>query len=391
MKTGKGLTAITAASALLLAGCFGSSSSSSSGGGGGGDNPPDGEVQTRQFDASDADDYVYFDLVNEELLELTDEQALESDAWHIAFRRNYLKLNGGTSGPGSVRGALVAAQEHFYESNGEPNPSVFLNASPESELNPLLDDFDEPANSDWINDSITTVLSGPSSTDGGWYIYEGATGHFLANPDNGWLLRSGEGNSYARMRMTDLVFHSRSGNGVESFTFEFDVQVPDTSQFTTEATFTGSIPGSGGDVCFDFDTDATVDCTGTAWDLKIGFQGRDFYLRSNGGVSGDGDGAAFGPFPWSELSAFTSATTEPGGTSIAGLYVPDSSGGVFDAHEWYGYNLSGQHRLWPNYRVYLVDTDSADDASPRFALQLINYYTATGASGHPQIRWRPVE
>ncbi len=387
MRTRYPLIGMIAAGSLLLGGCLGSSDSSS--GGGGNDDPPgDVQVRTQQFDAADGDDYVYFNLITEETLPLTAAQAEASDEWHIAFRRDGIKLNGGTSGAGGVRGALVAAQDHFYNGSGEPNASVFTNASPASELNVLLEDFDEPASGDWITDSVTTVLSGPSSTDGGWYVYDRNTGHFLANPDNGWLLRSGEGNSYARMRMTDLVFDSRAGQGVESFTFAFDVQVPDTSQFTTQATFTGSIPAAGGDVCFDFDTDSNVDCTGTAWDLKIGFQGRDFYLRSNSGISGDGNGGAFGPFAWDELSGFTSATTAPNGTSLIGLYQSDSSGGVFSQHGWYAYNLTGQHRLWPNYRVYLIDTDRNDDEAPRFALQVVNYYAGTGASGHPQIRWR---
>src|SRR5690606_20171053 len=136
-----------------------------------------------------------------------------------------------------------------------------------------------PAN--WISDSIVTLLRGPSSVDGGWYLYNGGNGIMTANPDNGWLLRSGEGNSYARMRATDIYFRTRANVGVENFTFEFDVQVPGTEQFTTSATFTGTLPPEGGEACFDFDTDATVACTGTAWDLKIGFAGRDFYLRSN--------------------------------------------------------------------------------------------------------------
>ena len=37
------------------------------------------------------------------------------------------------------------------------------------------------------------------------------------------------------------------------------MQVPDTEQFTDTAVFTGSLPSEGGDLCFDFDAEATTD------------------------------------------------------------------------------------------------------------------------------------
>ena len=124
--------------------------------------------------------------------------------------------------------------------------------------------------------------------------------------------------------------------------------------------------------------------------MKIAFFGRDFYLRSNGGVSGEGAGAVFGPFEWDELSAWTSATIEPSGSSVVARYQEDVTSGIFDESSWYAYNLTGAHRLWPNYAVYLIDTNQADDAAPQYALQITGYYDATGASGYPRLRWRRI-
>jgi hypothetical protein len=378
------LTVILAA--LLVTAC----------GGGGSDDPPADqdnlpqaeELTSLQIDATDPSRYVYLNLNTGQVVEVA-AQSESGPEWHIAFRRFNVKLNGGTSGDGNVAGALVGAQSDFYD-NGAPNVSRFTGATADSERSVLMAEIAEPAAGDWIRDSVTTVLRGTSATDGGWYIFNLADGTMLPNPDRGWLLRSGEGNSYARMHMTELTFATRSGLGVQNFRFEFDVQPAGIPQFTGQAVFQGSIPPGGGEVCFDFDANQTVACSGTAWDLKIGFLGRSFFLRTNGGVSGDGKGAAFGPFDWTDLSAYASATIGPGGTPLAGLYVPDSSSGVFSEHPWYAYNLAGQNRLWPNYRVYLIDTDRTDDTAPRYVLQIIGYYSDAGISGYPQLRYRAV-
>lgn len=372
--------AVLAASALL-AGCGGASTTQDA-------EPQEKNYSERQLDASDNTDYVYLNLDTNTELSLTAEQAASSTDWHVAFRRFSVQLNGGASGPGAVAGAIADAQTDFYDAGGDPLVSVFTNATPESELSAFEATLAAPGS--WATDSVVTQLRGTSSTDGGWYLYNPMNGVMSANTENGWLIRSGEGNSYARMRAQELTFATRSGNGVESFEFAFDVQVPGTDQLTGSATFSGSIPPAGGEVCFDFDADANVACSGTLWDVKIAFFGRDFYLRSNGGVSGEGAGAVFGPFEWDELSAWTSATIEPSGSSVVARYQEDVTSGIFDESSWYAYNLTGAHRLWPNYAVYLIDTNQADDAAPQYALQITGYYDATGASGYPRLRWRRI-
>ncbi|MCI5104896.1 MAG: hypothetical protein MRY60_14100, partial [Algiphilus sp.] len=289
-------------------------------------------------------------------------------------------VNGGTSGPGTAAAGLIGPQDAFYDESGEPNASVFLNAEADDYLDVLLnDDFEEP---EFVTDAITNVFGED------WYRYNFATGNITAEPDNGWLLRSGEGNSYARMRVSEIDFPTRMGQGIRSFEVTFDVQPEGVSQFTDSATFTGSIPGEGGLRCFDFDTDSSVDCTGSNWDIQIGFQSREFFMRSNSGPSGAGGAAGLGPFPWEELKDYASATIDPSGQSIVGIYQPDTSSGIFATSDWYAYNLQGQRQLWPNYRVYLIDSDPADDTAARFAVQFIDYYDDIGTSGNPSIRWR---
>lgn len=379
--------ALVGAAVFALAACGGSSGSSTPPGGGGGDESPD--LLTRSYDASSYNDWVHVNLQ-------TGDTVAEDGDWHIALRRTELRLNGGDSGPGNVAGALVAAQAHFHDSEGEPNSSVFLNATPDSELSVLQEDHPAPATRNWVVDGLTSGFGGMND----WYLYQhsapqcaAGAGLIVANPDNGWLVRSGEGNSYARLRVTDIVFCTRDGVGVDTFTFEFDVQVPNSDQFTDTATFTGSLPPEGGELCFDFDTDSTVDCNGTAWDIKAGFAGMNFYLRSNSGDSGDGAGGVFGPHDWADLATWQSATidADSGEPIPAQLYAADGSSGIFAQQSWYAYNLQGNHRLWPNYRVYRIDTDRNDEAAAQFQLQVIGYYNEGGTSGHPRLRWRALD
>ncbi len=364
---------------LLLSACGGGSSngiSDSEGGNGLPDN-----VRAQQVDASSHDTATYLNLETGDVLALTEEEAAASSDWHLAFRRTNIQLNSGASGPGQVVGAIAADQADFYTSDGEPNSSVFLNATASSELEHLLAQMSEPSR--WTGDAVVSGFGND------WYVY--SAGNITANPDNGWLVRSAESNSYARLRVNGIDFPTQTGEGVKSFKIDFDVQPPAQSTFTGTATFTGSISAAGGDLCFDFDSDTTVGCDTTTWDIKLGFAGRDFYLRSNSGSSGDGSGGVIGAFGWTDLQTYTSATVSPDGGDLTGHYDADTTGGIFSDASWYAYNLQGNHKLWPNYRVYLIDTDSTDDASPIYAMQVTGYYNDSGDSGHPAIRWTVVE
>jgi hypothetical protein len=50
--------------------------------------------------------YLYIDLVAGELLSLSDKQAAQSEAWHIAIKRSELRANSADSGPGQIHVAL---------------------------------------------------------------------------------------------------------------------------------------------------------------------------------------------------------------------------------------------------------------------------------------------
>lgn len=368
-----------AATVVLLAGCGGSENSL----GGSDETGGSSEIQRQVVDAKSYSQATYLNLNTGATMQMTAEEAQGRDDWHLSFKRDTVQVNGGASGMGSVAGAVANAQDKFYDAAGEPNFNLLVNATASSEEEALLAEYPEPGSRDWISDSITNSFGDE------WYSYNPNGGIMNANPDNGWLLRSAEGNSYARMRMTGMDFPTRTGEGIKSFTMAFDVQVPDTTTFTQSATFTGFIGPEGGELCFDFDADSTANCeTSAHWDVKLGFAGRDIYLRSNSGTSGEGNGGVFGPFKWDDLAVYTSATIAPGsGEDITGRYAVDTTSGVFNASSWYAYDQAGGHLLRPNFRVYLIDTDTNDAQAPVYAVQIVGYYGDDTVSGQPIVRW----
>lgn len=77
--------------------------------------------------ASPTEGYVYARFTDDGLLkvELGDEDALASTAWHIALRRYVIRLNSGVSGPGEVLGARTAPDTAFDELSEVPGDLAF--------------------------------------------------------------------------------------------------------------------------------------------------------------------------------------------------------------------------------------------------------------------------
>lgn len=182
---------------------------------------------------------------------------------------------------------------------------------------------------------------------------------------------------------------------------------PSDSAFTQSAKWTLTLPASGNAVCYDFNAKAEVPgCTGNAWDLKVVSSGRTGTMWTNSGTSGTGNGGAFGgPFDhtWSELQTWKNATIDPvSGTLPSTVYFKDAAKSVFSgansiasAAFEYGVNGTTDHLLYPNYRTFLITSNSAaadnigTASAPVFALQVTGYYGgASGTtSGHPSFRW----
>jgi len=277
--------------------------------------------------------YTYFNLATDAVVELTDAEAATSSDWHIAFKRTTLKLNGGVSGPAGVKGAVADSQDDFYDTNGDPDNSVFLNANAENEQ-AALDAVTDVSALSFKEDRDTPYIKGDGSSDG-WWLYAGApTRAVSANVDKWWLVQSASADSYAKFNVTDIVQASRD------ITLNIFIQGAADSVFSTTATpWTAALGEAGGSKCFDIDIAAEVDCTTAA-------------------------------------AEYVSGSVGPGGGDITRFYRQDSAGGLFKENTWYAYNLEDNNKLWPNYRVYAIDTGTV-----QYKLQILSYYDDAGTSG----------
>lgn len=191
-------------------------------------------AQTKTIDASNHEDWVYFDLA-------TGQSSTDDDStWHIGFNRNNVILNGGDSGDSSVGGYLAATPAGYYTTQegadeAEPVVSKFTTDGSAATLSNLTNtaDYDTPTSaSSWVVDSKGSDLN-PAYTgsypnlDYGWYTYNGMTHQLSAKPIDtaqGALIRSAEGNSYARVRLTEINYPDSTSYTPSSWTFELDIQ-----------------------------------------------------------------------------------------------------------------------------------------------------------------------
>ena len=174
----------------------------------------------------------------------------------------------------------------------------------------------------------------------------------------------------------------------------------ETTAFTDSAQWVVA-PQANSENCFDFESNGNVDCSGTAWDLKLvmGTLTPDFF--TNSGESGEGDGGTLGsPFEysWATLQQFASGMEDNEGNALnIRSYLADSLDNAFtDSSNAIGsafLEYTETHQLLANYGVILVTTDSStaftESDSNVFAVQITGYYGGGSGSesGHISLRW----
>ncbi|MAS25335.1 MAG: hypothetical protein CMI03_06845 [Oceanospirillaceae bacterium] len=195
---------------------------------------------------------------------------------------------------------------------------------------------------------------------------------------------------------------SNAGSGSNNDSGEDSSPGIDTSvnQFTSAAQWVVQ-PQTGDSLCFDFNTNAEVSCSGEDWDIRLDMGGRTPSFFTNSGESGDGSGGTLGsPFAysWETLQAFNTGMTDNEGNALnSRAYLADSLDNAFtNSDNSIGsavFEYTETHRLLSNYSVFLVTTDNTNafDSSDDnvYAVQITSYYGgASGSeSGYPTIRW----
>jgi hypothetical protein len=273
----------------------------------------------------------------------------EAGDWDIAFFATNVTLNGGAAGPSGVTGACICQNE--IATNAE---ILAMTAASEK------DAFDAvtavPPEATFESDALTPAFSA-------WYTGTGAAA--AADPSRVFLVRLSDGTSFAKVHVTGITGATATSFG--TVTLEYAVQTSATAAFAATKTITVST-----DAAVDLNTDA-VTTSPTAWDVRL----EGAALLVNSGVSGPGAaGVADGTDTFANT---TTASTQPQ------AYRTDRYAGIFGSSPWYRYNIAGDNRISPTFDVYLVKRGSAV-----YKMQIINYYSASGAPRHITFRYQQI-
>jgi hypothetical protein len=272
----------------------------------------------------------------------------ESEGWDIAFFATNVTLNGGAAGPGGVTGACVCQ-------NAGATNAQYLAMTPASELADFEAVTSVPAGLTFTADVLTPAMTA-------WYT--GSTAAATAAPSRVFLVRLSDGTSYAKVHVTGIV---PAATSFSSVTIEYAVQPTAAAAFGP----TKSITIAAGSAV-DLNTDA-ASTSASAWDIRL----EGITLLVNGGVSGPGSAAVADATD--TFANTTTAVTQPQ------AYRTDRYAGIFGTTPWYRYNLAGDNRITPTFDVYLLKRGSAV-----YKLQIINYYSATGASRNITFRYQQI-
>ena len=302
---------------------------------------------------TDPRDFTYFSFALQDVVALTDAEAVQSAEWHIAFKRSEIRLNGGISGPGNVRGFdLMDAEDVIAEEAFDAITSTDV---------PAADAF---------------IADGPAYAIGEWYSYN-SSAHRIEASGHAYALRTANG-QFAKFVVDAIEGASRADAGRIAFRWV----VADGTDLTGAVRSATADVSEGKEVYFNLTSGEQVApadlSTSTDWDLH--FSG--YVIRLNGGISGPGQGGAFPAYQ-------TEQTFEDIAEAMGFGYFADKSGSAFssDTGEWYSYD-STTHFLSTRNHVYVIDTGAGF-----YKMQLLSYYReveGSPVSGFITFRWRPL-
>lgn len=168
--------------------------------------------------------------------------------------------------------------------------------------------------------------------------------------------------------------------------------VVNTDLFTVKAKQWSIQPVANTSYCYDIDTQTEISCEDADWDLKFAMGAQNPVFFTNSGVSGSGTGGALhSPFDatWENLLKEKDAT-QAGSLPASAWSVDAYSNAFMDSTNgvsgFFEYDLFGDHRMSPNFKTYLITTDTSSKnvigtlEKPVFAVQIYNYYQGTNSA-----------
>ncbi len=277
-----------------------------------------------EVDASAAGEWVYIDAAAAALVEVTDPAT--SDAWDLALSRTKVMTNGGTSGPG-----LAAARETAAGTTWQALTATSPLGLSVDEMIPLPG---PPGSGEFSGNAVLNT----------WYDYDTET-HAVSPRDAIFILRTVDG-AYVKLRFASW----------DDGAYVLDLAPVD---LELEVVSTSVAPPEGdGWTYLDLRANAvvTVDApeTDLGWDLGVSGT----MLKTNGGTSGAGEGAAVD----AGETALADVMSAPTGRYEVDKELPrlDPPGsGTFSGNPvlngWYDYDPT-THAVSPNGHTYVLKT-----------------------------------
>ena len=280
-----------------------------------------------------------------------------SSAWDLAFQATTVTVNGGEAGPAGVLAYCICQ-------NAQASNDAIRTMTPDNQLAAFenVTAASIPPDSAFRGDVLNPVISG-------WY--SGTPGPAVTpQSSRSSIIRKGTSSPVlSKFRVIGITGATATNAG--TIEFEYAIQPSPGAPFGPVRSAQADVRG--GPVYFDLTAGAPG--TSSAWDLR--FSG--YQIRLNGGVSGPGGLSAVPDFttPFAQIDAAYAASAPPQ------AYRSDSYAGVFAASPWYRYNITGtDNQIWPTFNVYLVKR-----GNEVFRLQIVSYYSVTGAPRHITFRY----
>ncbi len=299
------------------------------------------------INASDYNNFAYFSFGQNDTVS-TGTPKPTADAWDIGFKREVIKLNGGSStvNSGDVEGADLGAVDFA---------SVTLS---------------DTLGANWTSDFIDYFISN-------WYTYN-MTSHTIDISRYVYSMKDASGEHYVKFQIDSLVGAAMPPDmGTVYLTYYYQ-DTAGSLNLPGPVLHAQVIAGTGTGY-FDFSTGTQVNPSvpKSSLDWDLGFS--NYNVMQNSGPNGSGGCEAFEAY--TELSDprdINGFTAQPPGAPM----FPDIPGSALT--DWYNYN-STTHQLTSKAHVYLVRTGGLV-----YKLRIDSYYANIGGvptSGHYTFSW----
>jgi len=342
------------AAALVVAGCEGETTA-----------PPQLVSGQVEIDASSNTAYTFLNLASGQVVTVANPGT--SQEWDLAMRRFEVRLNGGVSGPNNVTGFNLA-------NNAGATPAQVLAFTPDNQK-PAFDAVGVaqiPAAAQFVAEAL-------AANPLGWLSF-GAQGP-VANANAVWKLKRSGSGGYSAFHVTALTLNG-SGQSATLGSVTVEWRYQSTAGGALNPKQQSVVNVASGNNVVNLSTGVTGTAAGCDWDIQFGAQ--DFSITPN-------TSCAVGTFPLDATQAFDALATASDAPQY-GAFLAGRTGAVpyttalDNPNGPFLYNLAGDNRLSPTFNIYLIKVGTAV-----YKFQLINYYSATGTSGHPTIRYAQIQ